>query len=97
MSGYLYFDGSGSTSVDALLETLERVGNWYHNTSQWPDASYVPDKSCLDLIQDAAQVAADEIAQLRARLAEVDAARDEPLATDARAFFEEMQARQGER
>lgn len=85
MSGYLYFDGTGSDEIDEILTTIERAGRAYHHTRDWT----TPDDEGLseaDRIQAAAQKAADavrltcraardhgrDLVQLRERIVELD-------------------------
>lgn len=60
MSGYLHFKQTGDTKIDAILGALNRAGNAYHNTSEWSEPLHSEDgnKSCSDLIQEAADAAA---------------------------------------
>ena len=66
MSGYLYFDGTGSKEIDEILTAIEQAGHGYHHTEGWaePDADGVSER---DRIQAAAQSAAESLIRLQAR------------------------------
>jgi hypothetical protein len=70
MSGYLYFDGTGSDEIDEILTTIERAGGAYHNTADWatPDGDGLSER---DRIQIAAGEAAETIARLTAARAHI--------------------------
>jgi len=63
MSGYLHFDKTGNSFIDAISDEIENAGDAYHHTSDWCEASWREDKkSYLEAIQDALNKAAKELA-----------------------------------
>ena len=65
MSGYLWFKQTGVKEIDDILNALHDAGNAYHHTEYWDDESEVREdgKSYVDLIQDAADIAAKKFKQ----------------------------------
>lgn len=62
MNAYYYgFKETGILEIDKILEAVAIAGKRYHNTDMWDEPSdYGDHKSCVELIQDAANNAALE-------------------------------------
>jgi hypothetical protein len=69
MDAYYYgFYETGAPAVDRILAAVALAGKMYHHTEGWTDEGLGDDKrSCVQLIQDAAFLAAHEMADLLAR------------------------------
>lgn len=88
MDAYYYsFDPTGVPAIDAILSAVAHAGKGYHNTSDWSDTGdedfpgrWGAGRSCIDVIQAAANEAAEgaaEVARLRAVVEAVQALADE--------------------
>lgn len=62
---YYSFDETKEPIVDTILSAVGAAGKAYHHTQDWNEP-YDNGKSVVDLIQDAANAARDEIMRLRA-------------------------------
>lgn len=69
MSGYCFFKNTGVKEIDDILDVIHNAGNAYHSTEYWGDESDYRDdgKSYIDLIQDAANDAAERIKRLNTK------------------------------
>lgn len=65
--GYYYsFGGTGEPLIDDVLEQVRSAGKCYHHTDGWNEPmEWADGKSCVDLIEEAAQKSADEVKKLR--------------------------------
>lgn len=59
MGGYLRFTKTGNAAVDKILGALEYAGDGQHHTEGWGDEPSPGRPSYIDVIQDAANKAAD--------------------------------------
>ena len=61
MDAYYYgFDETGCDPVDDVLSAVAIAGKCFHHTDEWNDKmEWADNKSCADLIQEAAQKAAE--------------------------------------
>ena len=66
---YYTFLGTGCVPIDSILAHIANAGGAYHDTSQWDD----DEPSYIDLIQKAANEAADEHDALVARVEKLKA------------------------
>lgn len=81
MDAYYYgFDRTGCDEVDKILSAVAHAGKSFHHTEQWNEnahtAEYLTGNTPNDWIQNAANEAAQTIADLRARLKRVEEERD---------------------
>ena len=62
MNAYYYsFDETGVIEIDRILSAVACAGKGYHHTDMWGEANeYMDGKSYIDLIQDAANAAAEK-------------------------------------
>jgi len=67
-SYWIGFDATGVEAVDAVLYRLCRAAKMFHSTEMWTDTDKYTPVSPNDLIQQAADEAADEIVRLREAL-----------------------------
>jgi uncharacterized protein (UPF0212 family) len=72
------FEGTGDSLIDAILGAIEDAGRSFHDVELWDDTHCGP--SCVEQIQSVANVAAQEIVKLRARITELERDQAEKLA-----------------
>lgn len=73
MNAYYYsFDPTGERVIDVVLSAVAWAGKAHHHTQYWTDTDL--GESQVQQIQGAADNAAREVATLRARVAELEAA-----------------------
>jgi predicted nucleic acid-binding Zn-ribbon protein len=82
MNAYYYsFDETAEPSVNLVLSAVACAGKAFHNTESWNDADEANDDheggTPVEWIQNAANKAAAEVTQLRARIAELEKVLDE--------------------
>lgn len=63
---HYYFISTGVLAVDKILSAVACAGKSYHNTEDWNERSVDNPKSCVDLIQQAADECAAEIKEAQA-------------------------------
>lgn len=68
MSSPIKFDPTGEILVDVLLDAVERAARGLHNVNDWTD-SYFGDKPAIEEIQEAANLVAEAIRELRSGVA----------------------------
>jgi len=65
LSAYYYsFAPTGNPDIDLILAAVAAAGKGYHNTEDWEDERYCGGPSYIDLIQEAARLAAEKMSDL---------------------------------
>ena len=60
LSAYYYsFNPTGCEPVDRILAAVAEAGKAYHHTENWSDEEIYDGKTCVSIIQDAANAAAE--------------------------------------